>query len=41
MLLPSSLTMGWQLEAVFCEQHFSWEFAQVTWAPRVASGDAE
>lgn len=38
MLLPGSLTTDWQLKAVFCEQHFSWEFAQMTWAPRVASG---
>lgn len=36
--------MDWQLEAVFCEHCFSWEFVGVTWAPTVASGllrDAE
>lgn len=30
------LNAGLQLKAVFCEQDFSWEFAQVTWAPRQA-----
>lgn len=38
MLLPGSLMMDWQLEAVFREHCFSWEFVRMTWAPRVASG---
>lgn len=38
MLLPGGLMMDWQLEAVFCKQYFSWEFAQMTWAPSAAPG---